>query len=270
MGDLAGTISLLAGGGITLLYPGWLLRTELKLHSLEKTFQNKFVLLSLSMGIFSSLSCFLDIIYLDNIGAGYPLSGRFWFIGFLVVSVELHIYLLYLRTSVLLQLYPKRQAFLQGYVVFVQFTGLFNAITSGLIDFTSSPIVAGMFSGSTFLFAFCTALMDLSTATIFALHIREQRKMLKLNSFAKSSAQQPTEIISSYGVCIALVSLSTSLVPIIYLKSPALTLLTCVGAILWIRMKLRLEQISEEAKNEPTKPVTNPKQVKLEKEVSPA
>jgi hypothetical protein len=94
---------------VTLAYSAWFLKIELKLYGLLKPVRNKFVILSFSMVLFSYLETLLDANY--NIRLSVRVTGgnshlRMWMNLFFITAVELHIYLLYLRTIAVLQFSP--------------------------------------------------------------------------------------------------------------------------------------------------------------------
>jgi hypothetical protein len=132
---------------------------------------------------------------------------------------------------------------LSGFVIVIS-TGAYFFNTRVSIDVILTVIY--LFQG---FYMIGVVLMDISTAVIFAKVIREQKKALQ-NAHTKQDFHQPTDIIASTGLVIALLSLSAALVLSIAVFTPGVVVLTNIGALLWIRMKLRLEKLAE-AKNEP-------------------
>jgi hypothetical protein len=242
----------IAGG--TLLYCIYFLKVELKLHGLQKTFGNKFVVLSLAMGIFSFLTTLCDAI--DNVHLSQDqrnVDVLFWMNNFELAAVGMHVCLLYLRTAVILPFAPKIVLFLKVLVVVVNLSTIVIIITAGLFLYRGyseavdivKAVAAGLFCAS-------VVLIDSSTAVVFAMKIREHNKQLG-TTHTKANFQAPTDLIASTGLVIALLSLSAALVFAITLFLPVVVILTTLGALLWMQMKLRLEKITS-AEGVETKP----------------
>jgi preprotein translocase subunit YajC len=244
-GPQAARIFLFLGFAATLLYSFRFLYIELKLHGFKKTIQKQFVVLSFGMGIFVSLATIFDavniIIYLTT---GNPKSQVYWMNLFLLIAVEIHVFLLYLRTNGLLKLYPKYLLLFKTFFGFVELVGLLNIITGAIDVHITSEAAASIVLVTSYMLSIGVVIMDTSTALIFYNYIREQKKQLSQSSSMQSNTES-TSIITSTGLWIALISLSATVILIAANISPAVNLLTCLAAVMWMNMKLRLEELSQ-------------------------
>jgi hypothetical protein len=254
---LAFSVLLFLAAGATLVYTVWFLKVELKLHGSKQTFANKFVVLSVSMGILSSIASLLDAGYCLRLieGEDSSLSSlhlQFWMNNFFIIAIEINIYLLYLRTTAIMQFAPKLALFLKYAVIVIQITGVFEIIVVGISYFHRVPL-ALLMSSYISLSLFCTV-TDCISAGIFAWHIREQNKFQKgTHVYSKNKIWQTTDLIASTGLWISLVYLVNTSVYLIIQITPVLYILTNFSSMLWMRMKLKLEDLSTQ-KNEKTYP----------------
>jgi hypothetical protein len=256
-------------GVSAVIYCAWYTIVEVRLHGFNNTFTNQFVVLSIAMGIFAGLATLLDSVFnfrlslIEAVVEQDP-AVLFFVNVFFITSMEIHIFLLCIRTIIILQ-FSSNQAFsLKIFVGIVQIIGVIYVISVGAKSFGSSSAAIDMWNLiSSLLLSAAIAITDISTAVVFARHIRKQQKVLE-DGNTKKDHHAATEIIASTGLWIALISLVGGAQFAITGFGPVLNSLTCLIAVLWMRMKLRIERIvDKDAKD--AHPAVNDGQTATEK-----
>jgi hypothetical protein len=241
----------------TLIYSSWFLKIELGLHGLQKLLRNKFVMLSVGLGISSIISAYCDASLNMSLSHSASLKGFsaiiFWSNSFLTLSFELHIYLLFLRTMVVLHSSSKASKFFLKLFVFIFlllglsfFAALFTLRYIPTISLSTYHNLVYICNIMAYTINYLYVFLDCFSAIVFAWHMYKQKKALKSALVRKQN--QPTEIIAITGILIAVISIITvTLSAFVFsgLGSPSM----CVEAILWISMKLHLEKLND-SKNE--------------------
>jgi hypothetical protein len=232
----------------------WYVYVEWTLHRSWERILSKFFFLSLGMGISSSLAAMFNALYLITILSGDTATGVhmfFWNNIFILSAVELHVRLLYVRTIGLVNFSRWSALFLKLCSGMVVVVGCILIITSGLDDFVfiGDHTMLLVNNITNFIISLAVVSMDISTAVIFSRHIRQRKKLFASGNRERDDLRDPPTVIASTGVRIAIVSLLTVGVLLSTGFYPAVNSLLCLGSVLWIHMKIRLERISQEARN---------------------
>jgi hypothetical protein len=247
----------------------WFVKIETSLHGFKKTLQNKFVIITLMMGVSSAMTTILQAIVNVYAVSDNSLDGQtyFWMSFFQTLAVECHVCLLYLRSFGIMQFSPGAQLWMKALIAIAVSFGFLNIVFTGILcdvqNGDVSDVLAELLIIFQYIYSIAVVLLDSSTAFVFARYIAKQKKLFgEPDKFHSTSAHQSTNIIASTGLWIASVSLSAVIVVVTTYFIPIVVTLSCVGAILWMQMKMRLEKVTNKAEKESQNPQKNMSQRK--------